>query len=74
MRLVERLGSRNRFNHTILVTVVTPTDRPRLVRNRCVIEVFGDVFVLSCWFFLLFRGCRGFCHRTESDLFHFLLT
>ena len=28
------------------MTVVTPTDRPKLVRNRCVIEVFGGVFVL----------------------------
>ena len=29
------------------MTAVTPTDRPKSVRNRCVIEVFGDVFVLS---------------------------
>ena len=29
------------------VTVVTPTDRPKSVRNRCVIEVFGGFFVLS---------------------------
>ena len=27
--------------------VVTPTDRPKSVRNRCVIEVFCGVFVLS---------------------------
>ena len=26
---------------------VTPTDRPKSVHNRCVIEVFGGVFVLS---------------------------
>ena len=25
-----------------------PTDRPKSVRNRCVIEVFDGVFVLSC--------------------------
>ena len=37
----------NRFNHTSWVTVVTPTDRPKSVRNRCVIEVFCGVFVLS---------------------------
>ena len=37
----------NRFNHTNLMAVFTPTDRPKLVRNRCVIEVFGGVFVLS---------------------------
>ena len=33
----------NRFNHTILMTVVTPTDRPKSVRNRCVIEAFCGV-------------------------------
>ena len=30
------------------MAVVTPTDRPKSVRNRCVSEVFGGVFVLSC--------------------------
>ena len=29
------------------MTVVTPIDRPKSVRNRCVIEVVGGVFVLS---------------------------
>ena len=29
------------------MAVVTPTDRSKSVRNRCVIEVFGGVFVLS---------------------------
>ena len=29
------------------MTVLTTTDRPKLVRNRCVIEVFGVDFVLS---------------------------
>ena len=32
------------------MAVVTQTDRPKSVRNRCVIEVFGGVFVLSCYF------------------------
>ena len=36
------------------MAVVTPTDRPKSVRNRCVIEVFGGVFVLSI-------GFRIFC-------------
>ena len=50
------------------VAVVTLTDRPKSIRIRCVIKVFGVVFVLSrC--LLHFCGCRGFCHRTESDLF-----
>ena len=30
--------------------IVTPTDRPKSVRNRCVIEVFGVVFVFSSCF------------------------
>ena len=29
------------------MTAVTPTDRPKSVRNSCVIKVFGDVFMLS---------------------------
>ena len=37
----------NQFNHTSWVAIVTPTDRPKSVRNCCVIEVFGDVSVLS---------------------------
>ena len=35
------------FNHTSWVTAVTPTDRPKSVRNICVIKVFGGVFMLS---------------------------
>ena len=42
-----RLGTVNRFNHTSLVAIVTLTDRPKSVCNRCVIEVFGGVFMLS---------------------------
>ena len=54
------------------MTVVTPTDRPKSVRNRCVIEVFGGVCVLS-FGFRIFCWYRGFCHRTDSDLLPFLL-
>ena len=39
----------NRFNPA--TAVVTPTDCPKLLRNRCVIEDFGDDFVLSRRFF-----------------------
>ena len=53
--------------------IVTPTDRPKSVRNRCVIEVFCGVFVLSRCFLDFFCRCGSFCHRTESDLFLFLL-
>ena len=45
----------NRFNNTSGVTAVTPTDRPKSVRNRCVIEVFGGFFhvvTLLFWIFL----------------------
>ena len=59
------------FPHTSWVVVVTPTDRPKSVHNRCVIEVFDGVFVLSRCFLKIFCGCRGFCHRAESDLFLF---
>ena len=44
----------NRLNHTSWMTVVTSTHRPKSVCNRCVIEGFGSVFVLSI-------GFRIFC-------------
>ena len=47
-------------------------DRPKSVRNCCVIDVFGGVFVVTLLFGFFCR-CRGFCHRTKSDLFLFLL-
>ena len=50
------------------MAVVTPTDRPKSFRNRCVFEVFGGVL---CFHFSV--GVWGFCHRTESDLFLFIL-
>ena len=53
------------------MTVVTPTDRPKSVRNCCEIEVFGGLFVLSIGF-RIFYWYKGFCHRTESDLLLFL--
>ena len=64
--------ARKPVNHTSLVAVVTPTDRPKSVRNRCLIELFCGVVcvvTLPSWHFC---WCRGFCHRTESDLFLFL--
>ena len=35
-----------------IVPVVTPTDRPKSVRNRCVIEVFGCIFVCHVAFWI----------------------
>ena len=53
------------------MVVVTPTDHPESVRNRCVIEVFGGIFMLliRCWIFCWYKGFR---HRSESDLALFL--
>ena len=50
----------NWFNHTSGAAVVTPTDRPKSVRNRCVIKVFGDVFVLSRCFLDFSVGVGAF--------------
>ena len=49
-----------RLNHTSWVAVVTPTDCPKSVRNPCVIEVFGGVFVLSRCFSDLSVGVGAF--------------
>ena len=53
------------------MTVVTPTDRPKSVRKRCVIEILGGVFVLSIGF-RIFCWYEGFCHKTESDLLFYV--
>ena len=50
----------NRFNHTSGVTVLTPTDRPKSVRNRCVIRDFGGVFMLSRCFLDFSVGVGAF--------------
>ena len=38
-----KFGPVNQVNHTSWVAVVTPTDRPKWVRNRLVIELSCDV-------------------------------
>ena len=35
----------NLFNRSSWVAIVTPTDRPKSLCNRCEIEVFGGVFL-----------------------------
>ena len=72
LRLVGR-WARKPVNHTSWVAVVTPTDRPKSVRNRCLIELFCGVVCVVTLPFWHFCWCRGFCHRTASDLFLFLL-
>ena len=53
--LLESWDTVNRFYNTSLVAVLTPTYRHTSVRHRCVIEVFGGVFVLSrCSYIFLF--------------------
>ena len=64
-------GPVNQVNHTIWMAVVTPNDRPKSVRNCCLIELFCGVVCVVTLPFWHFCWCRGFCHRTESD--HFLL-
>ena len=55
--------------------LTTPVgDCPTSVRNRCVIEVCGSVFVLSLCFLNFFSGCGGFCYRTGSYLFLFFFS
>ena len=50
LRLVGR-WARKPVHHTSWVAVVTPTDRPKSVRNRCLIELFcGVVRVVTCPF------------------------
>ena len=42
-----KVGPVNQENHTSWVAVFTLTDRFKSVRNRCLIEVFVELFVLS---------------------------
>ena len=49
-----KVGPVNQVNHTSWVAVVTPTDRPKSVCNRCVIELFCGVVcvvILPFWQF-----------------------
>ena len=61
--------ARKTVNHISWVAVFTPTDRSKSVRNRCVIELFCGVVCVVTFPLWNFCWCRGFCHRTESDLF-----
>ena len=55
-----KVGPVNQVNHTSWVAVVTPTDRPKSVRNRCVIELFVALFVLSLCPFDISVGVLAF--------------
>ena len=67
LREVGRLG-RKPVNHTSWVAVVTPTDCPKSVSNRCVIENFGTVLCCHFAFLNFLLLYNGFCHRKESYL------
>ena len=64
--------ARKPVNPTSLLAVVTPTDRPKSVRIRCLIELFCGVVCVVTLPFWHFCWCRGFCHRTVSDLLLFV--
>ena len=61
----------NWFNHTSNVAVVTPADRPKSVRNCCVIEVFGGGFVLSLCFLEISVCVRAFVIGLSQISFFF---
>ena len=54
------VGPINQVNHTSLVALVTPPDRPKSVRNRCVIEFYVGLFVLSLCPFDIYVGVGAF--------------
>ena len=55
-----KVGPVNQVNHTSWVAVVTPTGRPKSVRNRCVIELFVALCVLSLCPFDISAGVGAF--------------
>ena len=56
-----KVGPVNHVNHTSWVAVVSPTDRPKSVRNRCVIELFcGVVCVVTLPSWLISVGVGAF--------------
>ena len=54
------MWARKPINHTSWVDIITPTDRPKSVRNRCVIELFVALFVLSLCPFDISAGVGAF--------------
>ena len=62
IRMLRGVGrwARKPVNHTSWVAVVTPTDRPKSVRNRCLIDFFVALFVLSLCPFDISVGVGAF--------------
>ena len=57
----------NQVNHTSWVAVVTPTDRPKSVRNRCVIELFCGVVCVVTLPFLTFNIFNMLVYFTSQN-------
>ena len=55
-----KVGPVNQVNHSSWVAVVTPTDRPKSVRNCCLIELSVALFVLSLCPFDISVGVGAF--------------
>ena len=55
-----KVGPVNQVNHTSWVAVVTPTDRPKSIHNRCEIELFVVLFVFSLYPFDISVGVGAF--------------
>ena len=55
-----KVGPVNQVHHTSWMAVVTPTDRPKSVRNHCVTEHFCCVVCVVTLPFCHFCWCRGF--------------
>ena len=68
-----KVGPVNQVNHTSWVAEVTPTDRPKSVRNRCVIELFVALFMVSLCPFDVSAGVRAFVIGLSQIFFFFLL-
>ena len=61
--------ARKPVNHASWVAVITPTDRPKSVCNRCLIEFFVALFVMSLCPFDISVGVGAFViGLTGSDL------
>ena len=60
-RLLRLVGTwaRKPVNHISWVALVTPTDRPKSVRNRCLIELFCGVVCVVTLPFWHFCWCMG---------------
>ena len=65
-------GGRKPVNHTSWVAVVTPTDRPKSVRNRYLIELFVALLVLSLCPFDMSSVGEGAFVIGLSQIFSFL--